>query len=106
MSKFDLSNVSFTDLIELRGELESSIEARRKEEKQRLLQEIRQMILEKGFSVGEIFSGVDVTKKDPVAPKYQNPNNPVQKWSGRGRQPLWMTALLAEGKSLEDLLID
>nr|VFJ77914.1 MAG: DNA-binding protein H-NS [Candidatus Kentron sp. FW] len=106
MSKFDLSNVSFTDLIELRDELETSIEVKRKEEKQQLLQEIRQMILEKGFSVSEIFGGIDLNKKGQVAPKYKNPDNPEQKWSGRGRQPRWIANLLEQGKTLEDLLID
>nr|VFJ87321.1 MAG: DNA-binding protein H-NS [Candidatus Kentron sp. LFY]VFJ87699.1 MAG: DNA-binding protein H-NS [Candidatus Kentron sp. LFY]VFK14515.1 MAG: DNA-binding protein H-NS [Candidatus Kentron sp. LFY] len=105
MSKLDLSNVSFTDLIELRGELDTSIEVRKKEEKQQLLQEIRQMILEKGFSVEEVFGNTDLIKKGHVAPKYRNPDNPDQKWSGRGRQPRWMTDLLEQGKTLEDLLI-
>nr|VFK53651.1 MAG: DNA-binding protein H-NS [Candidatus Kentron sp. TUN] len=106
MSRFDLSNVSFTDLIELRGELEASIEVRKKEEKQQLLQEIRQMVSEKGFSMGEIFGGNELIEKNHITPKYQNPDNRKQKWSGRGRQPRWITELLEQGKSLEDLLID
>jgi len=39
-------------------------------------------------------------------PKYQNPNNPAQTWSGRGKTPLWVRRSLARGKSLEDLLIN
>jgi DNA-binding protein H-NS len=40
-----------------------------------------------------------------VLPKYQNPKNPTEKWSGRGRQPHWVRAQLKAGKRLEHLLI-
>ncbi|WP_315828641.1 H-NS histone family protein [Bradyrhizobium sp. SZCCHNG3015] len=40
-----------------------------------------------------------------VKPKFQNPENPLQTWSGRGRQPHWLVALLAKGNALEDLKI-
>lgn len=49
-----------------------------------------------------------VTKKsDPrgkVAPKYQNPSNPAQKWTGRGVSPSWIAELKAAGK-LDSALI-
>ncbi|HEX2656422.1 MAG TPA: H-NS family nucleoid-associated regulatory protein [Xanthobacteraceae bacterium] len=38
-----------------------------------------------------------------IPPKYQNPDNPAQTWTGRGRSPLWVTKLLMEGKTKEDL---
>jgi len=41
----------------------------------------------------------------PVVPKYANPDDPSQVWSGRGRQPRWVTEKLASGLSLEDLSI-
>jgi DNA-binding protein H-NS len=40
------------------------------------------------------------------APKYQNPNNAAQTWSGKGKQPQWVEEVLAQGKRLEDLLTD
>lgn len=39
-----------------------------------------------------------------VAPKYRNPANPEQTWTGRGKSPLWAAALRAEGK-LDEALI-
>ncbi len=43
-----------------------------------------------------------VTKKSgprgKVAPKYQNPANPAQKWTGRGVSPTWIAELKAAGK--------
>lgn len=33
------------------------------------------------------------TAKRALLPKYQNPNNPEQTWSGQGRLPKWMPGL-------------
>jgi DNA-binding protein H-NS len=40
-----------------------------------------------------------------VLPKYRNPDTPSQTWSGRGKQPRWLTAQLRSGKRVEDFLI-
>ena len=43
-------------------------------------------------------------KGKSVAPKYQNPTNHAETWSGRGIAPKWIQALKAEGK-LDSALI-
>lgn len=40
-----------------------------------------------------------------VAPKYRDPANEKNVWSGRGRQPLWLAAEIAKGGTLESFLI-
>jgi len=40
-----------------------------------------------------------------VAPKYRNPANPEEVWSGRGMTPRWLATYLREGKNKEDFLI-
>jgi len=41
-----------------------------------------------------------------VAPKYRNPFNSSETWSGRGRQPLWFAEVIKKrGVSAESLLI-
>ena len=40
-----------------------------------------------------------------VAPKYRNPANAKDTWTGRGKQPRWLAAETAKGKKLEDFLI-
>jgi len=41
-----------------------------------------------------------------VAPKYRNPDQPSQTWSGRGKHPKWMTdAMAASGRKPDDFLI-
>ena len=44
-------------------------------------------------------------KLGKVAPKYRNPGNRAETWTGRGRQPRWMAELVAKGKKPEDFLI-
>ena len=41
----------------------------------------------------------------PVFPKFANPDEPSQVWSGRGKRPNWVTQKLASGLTLEDLNI-
>jgi DNA-binding protein H-NS len=40
-----------------------------------------------------------------VRPKFRNPDNPHDVWSGRGRRPHWVTKKIEGGKSLDELLI-
>ena len=44
-------------------------------------------------------------KLGKVAPKYRNPANPKETWTGRGKQPRWLAALIAKGKKADDFLI-
>ena len=40
-----------------------------------------------------------------VLPKYRNPKDPAETWSGRGKQPHWLTVQLRSGKKVNDFLI-
>ena len=40
-----------------------------------------------------------------VAPKYRNPADPEQTWSGRGKRPRWFNEALKAGKKEKDLAI-
>ncbi|MEA9577712.1 H-NS family nucleoid-associated regulatory protein [Xanthomonas nasturtii] len=44
-------------------------------------------------------------KLGKVAPKYRNPSNTQETWTGRGKQPRWLAELTAAGKKVEDFLI-
>jgi len=76
-----------------------------------------------GYSVEELFGGAApaargraagkatkapakaVRKLGKVAPKYRNPANPKETWTGRGKQPCWLAAHTAKGKKVEEFLI-
>lgn len=40
-----------------------------------------------------------------VKPKYRNPANRSETWTGRGLKPRWMVAAMKGGKKLEDFAI-
>lgn len=40
-----------------------------------------------------------------VAPKYRNPANGKETWTGRGKQPRWLAAETGKGRNLEEFLI-
>jgi len=65
-----------------------------------------------GLTLDEVYptrrsKGTKGSKKSSVAPKYRNPANPEQTWSGRGKRPLWLAgALKKRGVALESFLIE
>ena len=38
----------------------------------------------------------------PVLPKYFNPDQPSETWSGRGKRPRWLVKHLKSGRRVED----
>lgn len=44
-------------------------------------------------------------KLGKVPPKYRNPANVKQTWTGRGKRPRWFAELVDSGKKAEDFLI-
>ena len=70
-----------------------------------------------GYTIEELFGGATATRKvakkavrkgrklGKVPPKYRNPANKDETWTGRGKQPRWLAAQVAKGKKVEDFLI-
>lgn len=44
-------------------------------------------------------------KRRKVKPKYRNPAKRSETWTGRGRMPVWMAAMVKKGKKPVDFLI-
>lgn len=38
-------------------------------------------------------------------PKFRNPTNPKQTWTGRGKTPAWLKSMLDQGAEIENFLI-
>jgi DNA-binding protein H-NS len=58
-----------------------------------------------GLTLADVFPPSGQKRRGAVAPKYRNPADPAQTWSGRGRQPHWFKAALRKGKTERSLLI-
>jgi len=58
-----------------------------------------------GFTIDELFGPRQRRTRRPAAPKYRNPADPAQIWSGRGKRPRWFSAALRAGKTEKDLRV-
>jgi DNA-binding protein H-NS len=108
MRKSDLDTMDFDELWLLHEELTKILAEKISAEKHKLEQRLAQ--LSRGEQVGEIPSLPQEQRTDrprrkypKVLPKYFNPSAPLETWSGRGKQPLWVVAALRSGHKLEDL---
>jgi len=83
---------------EVTSELSRKIEAEKAKLEERL-QKINMATAKRG--------GVEGQRRPypKVLPKYRNPKNPKETWSGRGKQPRWLSAQLGAGKKLNQFLI-
>ncbi len=73
-----------------------------------LRERLEKIIKQEGYTVDEVFPGRGRRARKTgatVAPKYANPANPAQTWSGRGKRPRWFHEALASGRRESDLLI-
>jgi len=101
----DLDVLSLNELKTLRTKVDRAIATFEERKKKEALSELDEMARKMGYSLAEL-TGVSATKsRKAVAPKYANPADATQTWTGRGRKPKWVEAALAEGKSLDDLAI-
>lgn len=110
----DLSGLSVSELEKLIDSAKARIEVVKRQKFSELRRSLESQAREAGFDVYELFSGGRSTKpaapaaegsKRPVAPKYRNPGNHLQTWTGRGKQPHWVRDALAAGKNLDELAI-
>lgn len=44
-------------------------------------------------------------KYPKVVPKYRNPDQPSEHWSGRGKRPRWLTDALTAGRTIDEFAI-
>jgi DNA-binding protein H-NS len=116
MEHLDLENMSDGQLRELIQHARDTL-ARRIQDR---MDEFRVLAREAGFEVtltkmgegGErrrrrrSSDGADGDdRRREVSPKYRNPDNASETWSGRGRKPRWLEERLEKGAPLEDFAI-
>ena len=100
-----LNAMSIDELKKLKKDVDKAIETYHEREKLAALAEIEALAREKGFSLPELLKATGKKKGSAGVPKFVNPENPAQTWTGRGRRPGWIEAALKSGKSLDDFRI-
>lgn len=106
----NLESLSPAELQALIKNAEAQMESARKNHVKEVRAKIDGILAGAGLTIGEVYPtrGGKVAKgpKAAVAPKYRNPDNAAQTWSGRGKRPTWFVdALKKKGVTAESLLI-
>lgn len=109
MTKVDLAGYTLGELKGLQHDLERAIKDRQQQDVQKAREQILAIAKGAGVSLEELLSNAGPRTKmrsgRKVEAKYQNPNDTSQTWTGRGRQPRWLTEAMANGKKPDDFLI-
>jgi DNA-binding protein H-NS len=104
MKFHDFKSMSADELWSFHERVTSVLARRISAEKDQLEQRLRQL------GQGVLTSDEHVSRaRRPyakVVPKYKNPKQPSETWTGRGKQPRWLTAQLRSGKKLNDFRIE
>jgi DNA-binding protein H-NS len=109
--KSNLDAMSIDEMWQLHEEISQILTVRLASEKRELEKRLAQLRYEKELPPAELASGrakdaAGERRKYPtVFPKYRNPNEPSETWSGRGKQPRWLTSALKTGRTIEEFVI-
>lgn len=103
--KTELDTLSLKELKSLQSQVAQKIadfEVRKKKEALAALEEQARIF---GYSLAELVATAPARKRKSAAPKYANPANASETWTGRGRRPRWVEAALSAGMTLDALAI-
>jgi len=106
--KMDLEAMSVDEMWKLHEQIGQMLSVRLTTEKRELEKRLNQLRREHEMNPtsSEGLSAPRERRKYPrVYPKYQNPDEPSETWSGRGKQPRWLTAALKTGHKIEEFII-
>jgi DNA-binding protein H-NS len=110
----DLSNLSSAELRQLQEQIKQALKQRESQDLAKAREEILAIARSVGVPLMELVGSIGSTgnpasraraKTGPVAPRYRNPADASQLWTGRGRQPKWVKEWLDAGKDIASLKV-
>ena len=106
----DISKLNHDQLTDLLTRIQVRLGELQLEKVAQLRDKVMAMITSEGIDFADLMGHRARGRKDArvkvkVKPKYRNPANKTETWSGRGRQPRWFAAAIKAGKSERSLLI-
>lgn len=110
IDSIDLSQYSIEDLETLVQRAQTTIRQLKAKRASELRRQVELEASALGISVAELM-GLEKparskrTTGGKITPKYRNPANPEQTWTGRGQKPVWLREKIEQGAKLEDFLI-
>ena len=98
MAPLDFSGYDLAELKGLHFDIEQELKRRTRAEREAARERIHALAADAGIPL-------DALVGQGGAPRYRNPADGGQTWTGRGRQPRWIAEALASGRSLEEFKI-
>lgn len=111
---FNLKAMTHKELAKLKNDVTKALKIAEERMRKEALKAAEKAAAGFGYSLTELTPDTKpkAVKKGPkgkpkakAKPKYRNPANPEQTWSGRGRKPLWINEALNNGADITDLEI-
>lgn len=107
----DIKSLTQSQLNDLIQKAQQRQDELRKEKITKVREKVHALLKAEDVSFEDVFgagaAGVRGKRRatGAVAPKYRNPADPEQTWSGRGKRPRWFNEALKSGKKEKDLAI-
>ncbi|WP_332853000.1 H-NS histone family protein [Duganella sp. S19_KUP01_CR8] len=103
----DLSNMSSADLRNLQEQVKRELKQRESQDLAKAREQILAIAQSVGVPLKDLVGGAAGTraKTGSVVPRYRNPADASQLWTGRGRQPKWVKDWLEAGKDIAGLKV-
>lgn len=108
---FDLAGLSPSELTKLIAQANAQMAAARANEIAKAKAKIDAILSGAGLTIDDVFPRRGQARGKPGkragtgVPKYRNPRNAEQTWSGMGKRPRWLADALASGARLEAFAI-
>ncbi len=102
----DYADKSVAELRELEAAITGALKDAKKRDRNEAIDKINKIASDYGFTVAELF-GDKLGKKSLTVrpPKYRDPKDPLNTWTGAGRRPNWFRKHIDDGGTLEELEI-
>ena len=94
----DLNSLSLKELKELQSAVNKAVSGFDDRKRKAALSQVEETARALGFTLSELTGTAVPRKRSPAVPKFANPANESETWSGRGRKPRGFVAALNAGK--------
>ena len=101
MTTIEIADLSIDQLTDLVGKAQAEMASRERQRRKDLRAELERRVSAEGYKMGDIFpelgsGSASAARRQKRPAKYRNPQNPDETWSGIGRTPKWVAAIVEE----------
>ncbi len=101
MARSDIDKMSYAELAAMEQRIARAKAGKQDAERAALRKKVSEFVKSQGFDIRDLFGG-RAKLRGVVSPKYRDPVNPENTWTGRGRMPRWMAQATKGGKAKKD----